>query len=330
MVKMFGAVEEFSSLVPGLKLFLSCNLLQTVPMEIFFLKNLTVLSLRNNKLTKIPSAIGRLHNLCELNLGGNELRSLPFEILKLITDHRLKVFNVQPNPFVDPPRRGADLENEYTEALLLLNAEQDSAAKMAARASGKCVGWGPTRHAVSPVTYFNIDGSRRSTRLGIDQSTEQQGQDTANNSTRLPPSLLELALRACYMHRSPSQLFALLPADSPPNLTRVLQEAENARAEGGRVCSVCGEHYVLARTEYMEWWYCIAPTDYAHLVNLEEFLRSRVLTSHPVPFLRRGCSWGCSPNDNQPVRLWISHNNSVAGVLEGRREIGTRSLEGTH
>ncbi|KAG0207331.1 hypothetical protein BGX28_001381 [Mortierella sp. GBA30] len=64
---------SFSLSKNRLKLFLSCNRFTTIPMDVFALHNLSVLSLRNNNIQVIPPEIGLLHNLVELSLGGNLL-----------------------------------------------------------------------------------------------------------------------------------------------------------------------------------------------------------------------------------------------------------------
>ncbi|KAH8550129.1 hypothetical protein BGW37DRAFT_558664 [Umbelopsis sp. PMI_123] len=85
----------------SLKLFLYGNRLTKLNMELFALKNLSVLSLRNNKLETIPSEIVLLQNLCELSLGNNLLRHLPGEILRL---RKLSTISVLPNPFQTIPQ----------------------------------------------------------------------------------------------------------------------------------------------------------------------------------------------------------------------------------
>ncbi|KAG0330615.1 hypothetical protein BG000_011654 [Podila horticola] len=64
---------SFSLSKNRLKLFLSSNLFSTIPMDVFSLYNLSVLSLRNNNIEVIPPEIGLLHNLIELSVGGNHL-----------------------------------------------------------------------------------------------------------------------------------------------------------------------------------------------------------------------------------------------------------------
>ncbi|KAL1924400.1 uncharacterized protein VTP21DRAFT_7435 [Calcarisporiella thermophila] len=83
-----------------LKLFLSSNSLRSLSPELFQLRNLSVLSLRNNKLEQVPPQIGLLTNLVELSLGNNRLTYMPAEILRL---KKLKILTLTPNPLLSPP-----------------------------------------------------------------------------------------------------------------------------------------------------------------------------------------------------------------------------------
>ncbi|KAF9962389.1 hypothetical protein BGZ72_006210 [Mortierella alpina] len=91
---------SFSLSKNRLKLFLSCNRFSTIPMDVFTLHNLSVLSLRNNSIEAIPPEIGLLHNLVELSLGGNQLKVLPSQISLL---PKLHILTVHPNPLLEPP-----------------------------------------------------------------------------------------------------------------------------------------------------------------------------------------------------------------------------------
>ncbi|KAG0377770.1 hypothetical protein BGX24_005482 [Mortierella sp. AD032] len=83
-----------------LKLFLSSNQFTTVPMHVFELHNLSVLSLRNNNIKAIPPEIGLLYNLVELSIGGNLLEHLPSQITLL---PKLHILTIHPNPFMTCP-----------------------------------------------------------------------------------------------------------------------------------------------------------------------------------------------------------------------------------
>lgn len=90
-------VTPSQTITGDLKLYLGGNALYSLPRELFFVTNLTVLSLRNNELEAIPPAICLLENLTELSLGGNRLTTLPGEIFLL---KKLKNLLVTPNPFM--------------------------------------------------------------------------------------------------------------------------------------------------------------------------------------------------------------------------------------
>ncbi|KAF9360150.1 hypothetical protein BGX26_010396 [Mortierella sp. AD094] len=91
-----------------LKLFLSSNQFSTIPMDVFALHNLSVLSLRNNSIEVIPPEIGLLHNLVELSIGGNLLKVLPSQIALL---PKLHILTVHPNPFLTIPEPGVESSN---------------------------------------------------------------------------------------------------------------------------------------------------------------------------------------------------------------------------
>lgn len=71
----------------------------------------------------------------------------------------------------------------------------------------------------------------------------------------------------------------------------------------GQKCSVCRKIYVVPRTEWLEWW--------------------SVEGEGGLPFLRRGCSWGCVPGGDGDVEF----ENNGDGEGEGEGEEGGR-MEG--
>ncbi|KAG5653408.1 hypothetical protein H0H81_000695 [Sphagnurus paluster] len=82
-----------------IQLFLACNAISTLPLSMFYLQNLTVLSLRNNKITFIPPEIVGLKNLKNLNIAQNQIEYLPSEMLQMSLEH----LQVHPNNFIRPP-----------------------------------------------------------------------------------------------------------------------------------------------------------------------------------------------------------------------------------
>ena len=101
------------------------------------------------------------------------------------------------------------------------------------------------------------------------------------------PSLFEVALRGCSKSLMFEQLPYCLPADSPPRPLQLLKYARDVKEAGGNECSLCGQNYIIPRTEWMEWW--ISPWD---------------IFGRPLPFLRRGCSWKCTPNLDDVDEAW--------------------------
>ncbi|OCK76444.1 hypothetical protein K432DRAFT_385441 [Lepidopterella palustris CBS 459.81] len=97
------------------------------------------------------------------------------------------------------------------------------------------------------------------------------------------PSLLELALQSSTSLLTNDQIAASI-IDIPRSIQHGLDAAASIQTSDGaltRTCSVCSRNYIIARTEWIEFWHyssggLLYPTE-------EPFL----------PFLRRGCSWGC-------------------------------------
>ncbi|KAH9889032.1 hypothetical protein C8Q73DRAFT_737849 [Cubamyces lactineus] len=80
-------------------MFLANNSIPRLPVELFRVSSLTVLSLRSNTLTSVPPQIAQLTSLQELNLAQNKLRWLPAEMLNM----RLTKLTVAGNPWIPPP-----------------------------------------------------------------------------------------------------------------------------------------------------------------------------------------------------------------------------------
>lgn len=280
--------EAFTSLTPFLRLFLSGNSLTELTSEVFELGNLNVLSLRNNKLREIPGAIRKLTSLQEINLSMNRLTSLPWEMLWLIRKGDLKQMTVHPNPFIPFEQGQTDIEQwHYGHTRVsgsdLRLCEYEGPAPEDA--------WAPIHIATSYVRRFDSEGNLLSgpKSLGPRQNTAQ-----AQRHTSRVPSLRELALLEC--NKAP-YLDQFLADDASvagyPNLViRLLQQALTVRNAGGMSCSVCHRNFVIPRTEWIEWWDC---TTYENGLKSP---RSSGAELRPLPFLRRGCSWGCLPEQD--------------------------------
>ena len=301
---------------PALKLYLFGNRLQHVPGAIFNLEFLTVLSLRGNGLRELPPAISKLKNLTQLNVAQNALRSLPAELLELIaSSDKLDTLALFPNPFYRPQEpvvvSADDTSNEASP-----NEDVSTGSKK------ETLAWlefhGHLRGDIlarSPVQFSDTTGkiyssfalNPRSEKLATEgllqdaelPSTTQFRSKFATSSAAEEhsrvPSLLEVSLQACYRAPQVNELPHLLPQNSPPHLSKLLQKAHLLRETGGLRCSVCKRRLVQPRAEWIEWWELKHPAtstvgDQVVFVPMNQNEEERA-----VPFIRRGCSWKCLP-----------------------------------
>jgi hypothetical protein len=148
--------------------------------------------------------------------------------------------------------------------------------------------------ASSAVQYFDIDG-KPLRRPGPDPSVPEKedfaatmndpkaNQPIGANSASAP-SLFELSLRRFQSCASTSDYRVIL--DDPGLPSRVAAAiqiaASNASGHGNEHCSTCGKVFVIARAEWMEYWF-------------RGLSRQLALNGELVlPFLRRACSWACA------------------------------------
>ena len=295
-----GKGDRYQTLTPALRLYLSNNLLEEVPGEVFHLKNLEVLSLRSNYLTEILPSIGEFNNLKELNLGSNQLNWLPWELLGLLHANLQKCM-IYPNPFFRPvPSTWNYVSRPKPE-------------------SGE-----PYQVASTHIAFLDITGaSLRHWPPAPSSLPEHWPEPKADDDFLRPPagertktpSLLELALRVCKKSPQASQFPFLIPDDSPEHLKHLLQKTWKFKEAGGKSCSICGNEYIIPRTEWIEWWYCIPEQGFrGHLDNCV------ALQKMPIPLLRRGCSWACwEENANPLIRGWSSA--TLPGGLTEEKDI---------
>ena len=293
-------IDVFEPLTPSLCLYLSNNALDDVPGEVYHLENLDVLSLRSNNITEILPSISKLVNLREANFGSNQLKWLPWEFIGLL--HTTRHCVLGPNPFLSPIPAISTASN--------------------------CLGRDCPGHCASTHTAF-LDITGKSERDYPPAPTSIQtymAEPSDNVETLRPPleewtktpSLAELAIRACYNTPYLSQLPFLLPDDCPVHLRELLESTWKLKEAGGQRCSLCGNEYIIPRTEWVEWW-CSDPDLGFPEPNLG-FLEPDLGIPHSlipgrpgpecvlVPFLRRGCSWQCfvEPPKGTLIRGWSS------------------------
>ena len=276
-----GQSNSYQSLTPRLRLDLSNNHLEEVPGELLHMKNLEVLNLRLNKLTGIHPSIGELNNLERLNLASNRFNSFPWELIGLLHGN-LRIFETYPNPIFHP-----------LPSIWNYEAGVDSAPCPVAS----------TRIAFLDITGESIHHWPPAPTSLSEHWPEPQADDEflgpPPEERTKTPSLLELVLRACTMSSNLSQLPLLIP-DGPKHLRQLLQKTWTLREAGGQDCSVCGKGYIIPRTEWIEWWYCVPHKQ----PRLESFWGPFTHRT-PVPLLRRGCSWACWAENACPlIRGW--------------------------
>lgn len=184
-------------------------------MPLLELRNLRVLSLRQNRLRSIPPAIRELVNLESLNVAGNQLEDLPFEILELMMSHKLRDLTCHPNPWC-----------------------VDEHASMGS------TGQETTVHS----KYTGLKFVRRSSRVCKPMLLER-----APNPESKIPSLREIVLRqlAKLDPQTRVDFRALMPPETPDI---VLDQLDVLHKAPGRRCNYCQRPMVLAAKERIEWW----------------------------------------------------------------------------
>ncbi|KAK5107365.1 hypothetical protein LTR62_001345 [Meristemomyces frigidus] len=328
--------DEFGPFTPSITLILSTNQLTSLPAELFNLRNITVLSLRNNLLSHIPPAIARLDRLQELNIASNNIRYLPWELVGAF--ERTVRITVRPNPFLDPtdwtgcsllPRQDVaadssavpsalvdardtveEMRRKYLdEGCLNLRGELELRLKLgrmlrtqhlrAASQAGQELHF-PEEELIylasSAVRYMGVDGTPVRPAGAITLPRDMDWSATMDPTAHRPsssgsttvPSLFELALRAIQSTNDLSEFLPERPATSAadyalsPSLTSAFRQAAiNTATHGNESCSTCGRKYVVARAEWMEYWYHGYPSQ-------------QLGPEATLPFLRKACSWDCA------------------------------------
>lgn len=288
------ADDVYSSLEPFLQLFLTRNLLTSVPTEVLGLEHLRVLSLRHNQVTEVPSSIRNLTMLQDLNVAGNWLRHLPWEVLRLMQTGELRQLTVHPNPFIILDGKNiaqwhCQIEPENVDIPVGLTERLKADTYQDAIPPGA---WAPAHVATSNILYLDMEG-RPAKCSDIPNDRGQHETSSKYHPNPAGSSLRELSLRSCTRSTHLSLFF---DPEDPEDLTcypdavfRLLSEAKRVKDAGGQVCSVCSTSFVIPRTEWVEWWDCIP------FENGSKCARKSGQDLYPLPFLRRGCSWACCP-----------------------------------
>lgn len=303
--------DLFAPLTPSIQLFLYGNFLTSLPSELFKLTNITVLSLRNNSLQEIPSSITRLPKLFELNIAGNQLESLPWELMNMLrsTEDACKV-SLRPNPF-RVPRLSADAElpphteehGSHTDSSsvastlfrelqmrfirgrqALNGGDADATPKKKRNSKEQLIFLAPSR-----IIFRESDGAVA--RSAMHQGTEEEDAWEApvldkqyppmSEASSTAPSLFELALRSAQLSYDLRDVSSDLPKDTPSTVARALEQAAHGVEYGNERCSTCSKSFVVARAEWLEYWF--------HGHEYYDLSEEKIL-----PFKRKACSWDCA------------------------------------
>ncbi|KAK5747515.1 hypothetical protein LTR17_000157 [Elasticomyces elasticus] len=314
--------DEFSPLTPSITLILSRNRLAALPAELFNLGNITCLSLRNNELDELPSAIVRLTRLTELNVSGNNIQYLPWELLDLMQGGERQILVrpnplLQPTDLDEPSSppsftlpQASSIGESYasnTRAMLdeSLRGELELRLKLGRTMKAQQVQEGIEEDdrtasneeliflASSHIRYFGVDGLPLRRARGTpphDEDWPATMNPTANAPTTSAnthiPSLFELALRSLQATHSLADFLEPAPAAeyeiSSAVASAMHRAARNSAGTGNENCSSCGKHFIIARAEWVEYWFNGSASQ-------QELDANSVL-----PFMRRVCSWGCA------------------------------------
>ncbi|KAL2426126.1 hypothetical protein ABEF95_011327 [Exophiala dermatitidis] len=240
-----GMLDTGTNLEPHLRLYLANNLLTELPLPIFELRNLRVLSLRQNNLTRIPASIRELVNLESLNVAGNNLTELPFEIVELIRFGKLRELMTEPNPW---PQFKPDLFVEQQQQQQEQQRRPLYAFSVPGRAGTRYLfyRWPGSQQRLAQES-FDGENSRGSS---FDIHLKQQVTQHQHNNV---PSLTETVLRhlAKIDPQRKMDFASLLPSDYTP--AGVLRDLENFARRPGQQCTTCGRPIVLPGKEWVEW-----------------------------------------------------------------------------
>jgi ribosomal protein S27AE len=303
--------DLFAPLTPSLQLILSGNLLTSLPPELFTLQNIMVLSLRNNSLQEIPTNITRLPKLAELNIAGNQLSYLPWELLHMLrsTESSCSV-SLRPNPF-NVPRLSTEaelpshtqasggqagssnaasalrrqLEMRFIRGRQALNGgDEDATPKKKRNSKEQLIFLAPSR-----IIFRESDGAMARSELSM-AGEEENAWEAPVLGTQYPPrsqasttapSLFELALRSAQLSYDLRDVSSNLSKETPPTVCRALEKAAKGVEYGNERCTTCSQGFVVARAEWLEYWF--------HGHEYYDLSEEKIL-----PFKRKACSWNCA------------------------------------
>ena len=290
------------------------NKLTYIPPSIARLQHLRELNIACNRLRYLPWELLKLiGGEGDLNTNG-PLRSVT--ILPNPLFQALRITQNSAEAYVIPADGGKNMDKAQSFREIMQSTSDAAASKEAAwfeklhqsysdilhrqdeSKPGSHVSWNtvkPIYMSSTPVIYFDVDGSPLDSNsfpapsriphtnhaLLFTLHLDEDHRIMKPSASRVH-SLFELAtLRAQNVSTLP-----LLPEDIP---NTIFKTATTIREEEGeRRCSVCNRSYIIPRTEWVEFWHRVP----VHVLTPERLTASG-LDELFLPFLRRGCSWGC-------------------------------------
>lgn len=279
--------NAYSSLQPFLRVYLTGNSLIALHNELFDLKDLKVLSVRNNNLRELPPTVSKLKALEVLNISVNQLTFLPWELLSLLENGELKHFTAYPNPFL--PIEEASIATWHRQP----NQEDKQASNDPLKfdeydAHPPDDAWSAIHVATGHTTRLDTEGKVVSEITGVHQVAVESESTPVSSA----PSLREIALRSICKLPGIDQATDDELLEFPTLVVPLLRKARDVRAAGGQRCSVCQREYVVPRTVWHEWWDC-TPHE-----NGMKRARGSGEKLRPLPFRRFGCSSACVPGSS--------------------------------
>ncbi|KAI1137399.1 hypothetical protein F5Y05DRAFT_69598 [Hypoxylon sp. FL0543] len=122
-------------------------------------------------------------------------------------------------------------------------------------------------------------------------------------------SLSQLALLSCARAGRLRELESYLPANAPMHLVELVEQLAERSEQNGNSgelpCSVCGRPMLVPLAQWIEWC-SVARFDH----EAKAWRVKATKEAGYIPFLRRGCSWGCLPKPKKP---WQSLPGTVTG-----------------
>ncbi|KIW35139.1 uncharacterized protein PV07_01854 [Cladophialophora immunda] len=248
------------------------------------------LFLGNNCFTRVPTPIFSLHNLRVLSLRNNNLTYIPSAIGELVN---LESLNIAGNQLSELPSEILDLVTEHK--LQELRIHPNPWRIVDGVTIDKIICW----------DFFGDIAFRRPQARVFEKSSL-----FPPNSPQIP-TLTELALLhlASYDPLGDIDFVTYMPPNTPEN---VLNQLRLLRQQPARRCTACKKRIVLAREEWLEYWFI----EYAENGEFPALSDLFLEESVPVPFRRIRC-WECSRSSKLSDAKWDMKPEDLSKDLEG-------------